>query len=121
MRLPLKPRVSSAPADDGSLVADIAEHMLLALAAAHAAAMVHRDIKPQNIMVMTDERQRFARWLLADFGLAKSFASMSTGLTRSGEMIGSWSYAAPRAGEPHRGEPSSGGPVLPRSSAVRGR
>ncbi|MFE2877361.1 serine/threonine-protein kinase [Streptomyces roseus] len=83
---------------DESFVADIAEHMLLALGAAHAADLVHRDIKPQNIMVMTDERQRFARCLLADFGLAKSFASVSTGLTRSGELIGSWSYAAPERG-----------------------
>ncbi|MFB7669036.1 serine/threonine-protein kinase [Kitasatospora sp. NPDC056138] len=89
-------------------VADLAEHMLLALKAAHAAGLVHRDVKPQNIMVMADGRLRFVRCLLADFGLAKSFTSDATALTKSGEMIGSWAYAAPERGNAATGNQPPG-------------
>ncbi|MFD8978716.1 serine/threonine-protein kinase [Streptomyces sp. NPDC059564] len=77
------------------LAAQIAEHMLLALKAAHAVGLVHRDVKPQNIMIMADGQGRFIRSVLADFGLAKSFVSDVPALTRSGEVFGSWAYAAP--------------------------
>jgi hypothetical protein len=65
-----------------------------ALDAAHGAGLVHRDIKPQNILV---ERGDFA--YLADFGLSRT-ADEAT-LTRSGQLLGSVAYMSP---EQVRGE-----------------
>jgi serine/threonine kinase PknH len=65
-----------------------------ALDAAHGAGLVHRDIKPQNILVA---RGDFA--YLADFGLSRT-ADEAT-LTRSGQLLGSVAYMSP---EQVRGE-----------------
>ncbi|MFJ3876654.1 serine/threonine-protein kinase [Streptomyces sp. NPDC090077] len=88
--------------------ADLAEQTLLALSAAHAIGLVHRDVKPQNILIMVDDRGAFVRCVLADFGLAKSFTSAGTVLTRSGELFGSWAYAAPERSRTSTGDLPSG-------------
>ena len=70
------------------------------MAAAHAAGLVHRDFKPENVMVGHDARVR-----VLDFGLAKP-ADAAEGydtLTRSGTMLGTPRYMAP---EQFRGEPA---------------
>jgi hypothetical protein len=71
------------------------EQVAAALDAAHEAALIHRDVKPQNVLVDGGDRA-----YLADFGLTKS--SGSRGITRSGAYLGSLDYVSP---EQVRGEP----------------
>jgi tRNA A-37 threonylcarbamoyl transferase component Bud32 len=98
--------------DGGSLVTwlrkepkprDIVDRMLEAgrgLAAAHAAGVVHRDVKPDNILVGLDGRAR-----MTDFGLAHlgdvaplggiTTETLTTTITRTGTLIGTPAYMAP--------------------------
>ncbi|MGH2973413.1 MAG: serine/threonine-protein kinase [Solirubrobacterales bacterium] len=68
-----------------------------ALDAAHASGLVHRDVKPQNILVGEGDHA-----FLADFGLTRS--PEHSALTRSGQVVGTIDYIAP---ELVRGEPAS--------------
>ncbi|MCB1008944.1 MAG: serine/threonine protein kinase, partial [Acidobacteria bacterium] len=68
---------------------DIVAQAADALAAAHATQIVHRDIKPGNLMIT-----RTGRVKVADFGVAKAVGE-STELTRTGMMVGSPAYMAP--------------------------
>lgn len=71
---------------------DIAVQVLEALSCAHANQIVHRDVKPSNIML--DARQRC---FLIDFSIGVSFSSQPgvTRATTTGEMLGSPPYASP--------------------------
>ncbi|WP_280396804.1 serine/threonine-protein kinase [Nocardia carnea] len=69
----------------------ITEETARALDHAHAAGILHRDVKPANILLAWgDQRQVF----LSDFGIAKAL-DRSDGLTRTGELYASFHYAAP--------------------------
>ncbi len=59
-----------------------------ALAHCHARGVIHRDVKPENILVDTDGRPH-----LMDFGLAKS--TVDRDLTRRGRVVGTPAYVAP--------------------------
>ena len=78
--------------DDGPLepsrAVRIIEQVAKALHAAHKVGLVHRDVKPSNILLDDDD---FA--YLIDFGIAR--AANETGLTGTGATIGSWHYMAP--------------------------
>jgi serine/threonine-protein kinase len=68
----------------------IARQLLEALDAAHAEGVVHRDLKPQNILV-----DRAEQIYVSDFGLAKSLHASTAGMTRAGEFLGTPRYMAP--------------------------
>jgi serine/threonine-protein kinase len=65
-----------------------------ALDAAHSHGLVHRDVKPANILIQQSESGRVEHIYLTDFGIAKSLTSVS-GLTRAGGLIGTVDYMAP--------------------------
>jgi serine/threonine protein kinase len=74
------------------LAATIVAQVAGALDAAHARGLIHRDVKPANVLI--DESHGQPHAYLSDFGLAKSEAS-SGGLTATGAWIGTPDYAAP--------------------------
>ncbi|WP_326757567.1 serine/threonine protein kinase [Streptomyces phaeochromogenes] len=78
--------------DQGSLsparAAEIGAEILAALRAAHAAGVLHRDVKPANVLIAGN-----GRVVLTDFGIATVEGDSS--LTRTGEVIGSPEYLPP--------------------------
>lgn len=67
---------------------DIIEQVASALHVAHRSDLVHRDVKPHNILIGEDD---FA--YLIDFGIAR--ATGETALTSTGATLGTWAYMAP--------------------------
>ncbi|QGQ19132.1 Stk1 family PASTA domain-containing Ser/Thr kinase [Cellulomonas sp. JZ18] len=67
----------------------VLEAVLDALAAAHRAGLVHRDVKPENVLLMSeDDRVR-----LGDFGLARAVSEVTS--TTTGTVLGTVAYLAP--------------------------
>ena len=80
-------REGALPARDAAKVAaEVAE----ALEHAHGQGIVHRDVKPSNILIGADGHAR-----LADFGIAHSLAPAAERLTATGTVIGTMRYISP--------------------------
>src|SRR6201993_1771071 len=67
---------------------EIMEQICLALEAAHSVGVIHRDLKPQNIM-----RDGTGRILVMDFGLARTLEG--DGMTQTGAIVGTMEYMSP--------------------------
>ena len=80
--------------------AAIGLQILAALNAAHALGIMHRDVKPGNVLIDASGRA-----VLADFGIARTQDSST--LTSSGMIVGSPSYIAPERARGERGGPES--------------
>src|SRR5205823_11102078 len=78
----------------------IAKQVCQALSVAHAKGLIHRDVKPQNIMIDTAGNSR-----LTDFGVVKALAAPA--LTQSGMTFGTAAYLSP--------EQATGAPIGPAS------
>jgi eukaryotic-like serine/threonine-protein kinase len=88
-------RCGRLPAND---VVHLGSQAAAGLAHAHAHGLVHRDVKPHNLLLRTDGVLK-----IADFGIARAVASATRRLTSAGTILGTAAYLAP--------EQASGGEV----------
>jgi tRNA A-37 threonylcarbamoyl transferase component Bud32 len=73
---------------------DVARRLAWALDAAHGAGVIHRDVKPSNVLLASDvELGEDPR--LIDFGLAKLAVGVDDPLTKAGQIVGTPHYMAP--------------------------
>jgi len=85
-------------------VARIGSALCEALEHAHARGVIHRDVKPQNVMVLAEPAAGAGFAKLADFGVAH----VATGdpLTRTGDIVGTLAYMAPEQADGARVTPA---------------
>jgi hypothetical protein len=76
----------------GRVGVEVARDLALGLAAVHAHGVLHRDVKPANVILQPDGRAK-----LVDFGLAKDL--FLSGLTQPGQLLGTAYYMAPELWE----------------------
>jgi hypothetical protein len=96
----LKALIASRGTLEPRVAARIAWQVGQALDAAHAKTLVHRDVKPANVLISDQGGEPHA--YLTDFGLTKNVGS-ETGMTKTGVVVGTIDYMAP--------EQVAGGPV----------
>jgi len=86
-------------------VARIGAALCEALEHAHARGVIHRDVKPQNVMVLAEPAAGAGFAKLADFGVAH--VASGDPLTRTGDVVGTLAYMAPEQAEGARVTPAS--------------
>ena len=95
--------VEALPPDYDRRVAELVAQIAEAMQAAHDAGVIHRDLKPQNILITSDDRPK-----VTDFGLARIIDEKS--LSGPGDLVGTYAYMSPeqiagrRAGLDHRSD-----------------
>jgi CHASE2 domain-containing sensor protein len=87
---------------DGALLVRVIRQIAAALDAAHARGLIHRDVKPANILLTADLDHAY----LTDFGVAKQIGD-DDGLTRPGAWVGTIDYLAPELIEGREAGPRS--------------
>jgi serine/threonine-protein kinase len=88
---------------DRERVVSVIDQVSGALDSAHVRGLVHRDVKPSNVLVQNDENADAGlRAYLADFGITKQVLQESVTLTQTGQLVGTMEYVAP---EQIKGEP----------------
>ena len=75
---------------DPVVVAALGEQVASALGAAHSHGLVHRDVKPANILIASDGTVK-----VTDFGIAKALSGTDATLTTPGTVVGTAAYVAP--------------------------
>lgn len=83
-------RVNAAGPLPPQLATQVALQIAESLHVAHVAGVIHRDIKPHNILLTRTGEIR-----ITDFGIAQVQSDASDGLTRTGAVMGTWGFMAP--------------------------
>ncbi|TML13370.1 MAG: serine/threonine protein kinase, partial [Actinobacteria bacterium] len=75
---------------DADRAAEIASDVAAALGIAHRSGVIHRDVKPGNVLITSDGQVK-----VADFGIATVLSDTNTDLTRAGTVMGTATYFSP--------------------------
>ncbi|GAW47905.1 MULTISPECIES: serine/threonine-protein kinase [unclassified Nocardioides] len=97
---PLSALIRPGSPMDPAAVRDLLSQAAEGLGAAHAAGIVHRDVKPANLLVTPDRRVK-----ITDFGIAR--AAEGIGLTQTGEVMGTPQYLSPEQAQGLTATPAS--------------
>ena len=98
----LKERITEEGPLDARLAASYGYQVAEALGAAHAKGIVHRDIKPQNVLITAPGQAK-----VADFGIARAASAAGDSHTQTGTVMGTAGYMSP--------EQALGRPATPKS------
>ena len=98
----LKERITEDGPLDARLAASYGYQVAEALGAAHAKGIVHRDIKPQNVLITAPGQAK-----VADFGIARAASAAGDSQTQTGTVLGTAGYMSP--------EQALGRPATPKS------
>lgn len=100
----LAKRYAAARLRDRELIA-IGVALADALAHAHARGVIHRDVKPQNVIIAVDASETGAHAKLTDFGVAQIAGEQP--LTRTGDVVGTLAYMAPEQADGRQASPAT--------------